>query len=146
MKPRRVPGHPNLYREELGKEGTRYRIVLSRNNQTFQEYFYFGKTRRESAARAAAIARLKKLHVSFPPLTRSAFAQVERRKSRSGMVGVRLVTDVVKGHPYDFWTAVWSDRRRNKRMRKFSVLKYGDKEAKKLAMRARAEGLAAMDG
>jgi hypothetical protein len=62
------------------------------------------------------------------------------------MVGVRLVTDVVKGHPYDFWTAVWSDRRRNKRMRKFSVLKYGDKEAKKLAMRARAEGLAAMDG
>lgn len=146
MKPRRVRGHPNLYREELGKEGSRYRIVLSRNGKKFQEYFFFGRTRSEKDARAAAIARVRKLHNLYPPLTRSAFAQVERRKSRSGIVGVRLVTDIVKGHPYDFWTAVWSDRRGNKRMRKFSVLKYGPAEAKKRAIKARAEGLADMDG
>jgi AP2 domain len=142
---RRVPGFPGLYREELGKEGTRYRIVISRNRKKLQEYFYFGDKTTEADARAKAVRRWKEIRDSLPVITRAAFAQIERRKSRSGIVGVRRITSEVKGHPYDFWIAVFSDRRRNKKMRSFSVNKYGEDKAKELALKARRDGLAQME-
>lgn len=146
MNARRLAGYPGLYREDLGKEGKRYRIVITRNKKITQEYFYFGVGQSEAAARAKAIARWKEIRSSSPVITRSAFAQIERRKSRTGIVGVRRITDEVKGHPYDFWVAVWSDRRGNTKTRKFSVNKYGEDKAKELARKARREGVAQMDG
>ena len=142
---RRVQGFPGLYREDVGKEGTRYRIIISRNRKRIQEYFYFGVKRSEADARAEAIRRWKEIRDSSPVITRSAFAQIERRKSPSGVVGVRRITSEVKGHPYDFWIAVFSDQRGNKKMRSFSVNKYGEAEAKKLALKARRDALAAME-
>ena len=142
MKIKRVSGYPGLYREELGKEGTRFRIRIRRNNETTQEYFFFGVKRSEADARAAAIKRWKELRKSSPVITRTAFAEIERRKSRTGIVGVTQVTQLVKGHEYDFWRAVWTDRRGNRRTRVFSVNKYGGKEAKKLAVKVRRKGLA----
>jgi hypothetical protein len=145
MNVRRVPGYPGLYRENLGREGNRYRIVITRNKKTTQEYFYFTDGRNEAQARAKAVQRWKEIRDSLPVITRAAFAQIERRKSRTGIVGVRRVTDEVKGHPYEFWVAVWSDRRRNVKTRKFSVNKYGEDEAKALALKARRQGLAQME-
>jgi hypothetical protein len=54
MNVRRVPGYPGLYREKLGKEDSRYRIVITRNKKLIQEYFFFGGARREAEARARA--------------------------------------------------------------------------------------------
>ena len=142
---RRVPGHPGLYREDVGDEGTRYRIVISRGGKKTQEYFYFGAKRSEADARAAAIRRWREIRDSSPVITRRAFAQIERRKSPSGVVGVRRITSEVKGHPYDFWIAVFSDQRSNKRMRSFSVNKYGEDKAKELALKARREALEQME-
>jgi hypothetical protein len=146
MNLRRVQGHPGLYREKLGKEGSRYRIVITRNKKTTQEYFFFGAVRREAEARAEAIRRWKRLRRSLPAMTRSAFAEIERRKSRTGIVGVRRITEDVKGHPYEFWVAVWTDRRGKTKTRKFSVNKYGKAKAKQLARKARRRGVAQMDG
>jgi hypothetical protein len=146
MNVRRVRGYPGLYREKLGKEGSRYRIVITRNKKTTQEYFFFGVGRSEAEARAQAIRRWKQIRSWLPVLTRSAFAQIERRKSRTGMVGVRRITDEVRGHPYDFWVAVWTDRRGKTKTRKFSVNKYGKDKAKALARKARREGVAQMGG
>jgi hypothetical protein len=146
MKPRRVRGYPGLYREELGAEGKRYRIVITRKKRTTQEYFYFGVGRTEAKARAQAVARWKKIREKAPVMSRAAFAQIERRKSRTGIVGVRRVTEQVKGHSYEFWVAVWSDRRGRKRTRKFAVNKYGEVKARKLACKARREGVAQMNG
>src|ERR1019366_5078184 len=106
MNVRRVSGYPGLFREELGKEGTRYRIVITCNKKRIQEYFYFGVGRSEAEARATAIRRWTEIRSSLPVITRTAFAEIERRKSRTGIVGVRRITDEVKGHPYDFWVAV----------------------------------------
>ena|SRR6266496_237335 len=142
---RRVTGFPGLYREELGKEGTRYRIVISRNRKKIQEYFYFGDKRTEAEARAKAIRRWKEIRDSSPVITRTAFAQIERRKSRSGVVGVRRITSEVKGHLYDFWVAVFSDRRGNKKWRSFSINKYGEDKAKELALKARRDGVAQLE-
>jgi len=145
MNQRRVAGYPGLYREELGDLGTRYRIVITRNKKMTQEYFYFGKKHSESEARKQAIKRWKEIRADLPVITRAEFAQIERRKSPSGTVGVRRITEETKGHPYDYWIAVWSDQRGNKKMKKFSVTKYGEKDAEKLARIARAEGLAQME-
>jgi hypothetical protein len=67
---RRVPGHPGLYREDVGEEGTRYRIVISRGGKKIQEYFYFGAKRSEKDAPAAAIRRWQEIRDSSPVITR----------------------------------------------------------------------------
>ena len=146
MNVRRVPGYSGLYREELGKEGNRYRIIITRNKKIIQEYFYFGIVRSEADAHAQAIQRWKEIRKSLPVVTRAAFAEIERRKGRTGIVGVRRVTKVVKGHEYDFWEGWWSDRRGNRRVHGFSANKYGEDKAKELALKARRNGLAEMEG
>jgi len=138
----KVAGYPGLFREELGKEGCRYRIRISRNKEPIQEYFFGGVKRTEAAARALAIQRWKEIRKSLPVIGRVAFAQIERRKSRTGIVGVRRTTQIVKGHEYDFWEAWWSDRRHNRRSKRFSVNKYGEDKAKELAVKSRRHGLA----
>ena len=142
----RIRGCPGLYREDFGQQGTRFRIAISRNKKRIQEYFFFGDRQSEARARAQAIRRWKKIRSSAPLMTRAAFAQIERRKSRSGIVGVRRITKESRGHSYHFWVAVFSDRRGNKKWRSFSVEKYGAARAKKLAIKARRKGLAQMDG
>lgn len=144
MNIKRVTGFPGLYREELGKEGTRYRIRISRNKKAIQKYFYFGVGQSEAEARAKAIRRWNEIREASPVITRVGFAQIERRKSRSGIVGVTRVTEEVKGHPYDFWVANFTDQRGNKRSRKFSVNNYGEDKAKELAVKTRLDGLAEM--
>ena len=144
MKVERVSGYSGLYREELGKEGTRFRIVIHHNGETIQEYFFFGAKRSEADARAAAVTRWKELRKTLPVITRVAFAEIERRKSRTGVVGVTRVTTKSKGFEYDFWRATWTGRRGERHIRVFSVNKYGEDEAKKLAIKARRDGLAVL--
>jgi hypothetical protein len=146
MTVQKVAGYPGLFREELGKEGSRYRIRIQRNKKPIQEYFFWGVKRTEAKARAQAIQRWKEIRKSLPVIDRIAFAEIERRKSRSRMVGVRRTTQTVKGHEYEFWEAWWSDQRHNRRSKRFSVNKYGEDEAKKLAVKARRDGLAALAG
>jgi AP2 domain len=142
MKIERVHGYPGLFHEELGKEGSRFRIKIQRNRKPIQEYFFFGIKRTEAIARAEAIARWKELRKKYPVISRVAFAEIERRKGQTGIVGVRKVTKIVKGHEYRSWVGWWSDRRHNRRCHSFSVEKYGNEEAKKMAIQARREGLA----
>lgn len=146
MSVQKVNGYPGLFREELGKEGNRYRIRISRSREPIQEYFFWGVKRTEADARAAAVRRWKEIRKSKPVISRVAFADIERRKSRTGIVGVRRTTQIVKGHEYDFWEAWWSDRRHNRRSKRFSVNKYGEDEAKERAVRARRKGLAELEG
>jgi hypothetical protein len=61
MKIRRVPKFPGLYREDLGKEGTRFRILIQRNKKRVQEYFYFGVGKSEAEAFALATERWKEV-------------------------------------------------------------------------------------
>jgi hypothetical protein len=141
MNIKHVLGFPGLFREELGKEGNRFRIVISHGKKKTQEYFFFGAKKSEAEALASAIERWKEIRKSFPVITRVAFAQIERRKSRSGVVGVTRVTKKFKGFEYDFWRATWTDRRGVRRARVFSVNKYGEADARKEAEAARQKGL-----
>lgn len=62
-------------------------------------------------------------------------------RNRSGVIGVSKVTVVTNGATYEFWQATWSPEVGRRRCVKFSIRRYGDREAFRLAVVAREEGV-----
>lgn len=61
-------------------------------------------------------------------------------RNRSGVVGVSKVRVVAaNGSEYEFWQATWSPEVGKRRCVKFSVMRYGDSEAFRLAVQARMQ-------
>lgn len=61
-------------------------------------------------------------------------------RNRSGVVGVSKVRVVAaNGAEYEFWQATWSPAVGKRRCVKFSVMRYGEEEAFRLAVVARTE-------
>lgn len=82
---------------------------------------------------------------SLPPP--DPVSQVGRKSARntSGIVGVRrgVYHDGVESHaPYEFWTAQWLDGHGRQHTRSFSIARYGEQDARRLAIMARKEGVA----
>lgn len=121
-----------------------YRVKLLRQGAMFQEYFPFKNYPSEGAALIEAKKCWREIRDAFPRMSRHQTCQVERRKSTSGIVGVARIIKPSKGHDYAFWRANFTDRRGNRKVRIFSVGKYGEAEAKKLALRVRREAVAAL--
>ena len=132
---------PGLYRETIGNGTTRFRIVIHHDNEIIQEYFYFGKTRSEKEAWAAAKKRWRELRKDHPVLTKRRFREVLRKPTASGIPGVTRITTNSKGHEYDVWKANWTSRGGVRRSRQFSVNKYGEEEARRSAIQTRQEEL-----
>ena len=110
MKTKLVSGFQGLYREDLGKEGTRFRIRISRGEQITQEYFYFGEKKSEADALADATKRWKELRKSLPVLLTSKNRMSSRNSS--GVVGVhrqRQVVTKLSGEEYEYfsWISRW---------------------------------------
>jgi len=64
------------------------------------------------------------------------------RRNSSGVVGVSKVTVVAaNGNSYHFWQATWSPAPGQRRCVKFSIKRYGDREAFRRAVQARTEGI-----
>ena len=62
-------------------------------------------------------------------------------RNRSGVVGVSKVTVTTNGNSYEFWQATWSPSPGRRRCVKFSIRRYGDREAFRLAVIAREDGV-----
>lgn len=63
------------------------------------------------------------------------------RRNRSGVVGVSKVSVITNGAEYQFWQATWSPAGRVRRCVKFSTMRYGEREAFRLAVAARTQGV-----
>ncbi len=116
-----------------------------RRGHPFHEIFNFSQYSSEETCFKAAVARAKILHKLYPPLTRREYAQIKRKNFKNKVVGARKLVKKVKGFEYEFWEASWSPRVGVVKKRLFSVNKYGDKEAERLALKTRQEGLANME-
>lgn len=69
-------------------------------------------------------------------------AQVVRRRGRSGIHGVqRIILRHVSRRMLKYWTAHFSPRPGVYRKKMFSIRKYGEERARRMAIRARKEGL-----
>ena len=94
------------------------------------------KPKRRRAWLREVIARTK-------PLTKLDFHQQKRSNNTSGVPGVHFLTPAAK--PHGIWQArikIDGDRLRH---RSFSVLKYGERRAYNLAVKARQEMLTGVD-
>jgi hypothetical protein len=121
-----------------------YRVKLLRQGAMFQEYFPFKSYPSEAAALAEAKKCWSEIREAFPRMSRQQSCEVIRRKPPSGIVGVGRIIQNVKGHDYEFWRATFTDRRGNRKVRVFSVNKYGEDEAKKRALKTRKDAVAAL--
>ncbi len=64
------------------------------------------------------------------------------QRNSSGVVGVSKITVIASnGTSYLFWQATWSPIPGQRRCVKFSIKRYGDREAFELAVEARTEGI-----
>lgn len=138
---RAIKGFPGLYREDCGKEGMRFRILINHNKEITQEYFYFRDSASEAKAKKAAKARWRDIRAVYPVITKRRFREIPRNTTSSGITGVTRIIHTVKGYEYEFWKATWTTLRGAKCSRVFSVNKYGERKAKKLAVQARKESL-----
>jgi hypothetical protein len=108
------------------REGAQFR-------RTFNDNDYGG----EDQSYQAAEEFHRQLVAYFPPRTRKEHSEQRRKNSRE-IIGISRVTKMVKNKEYHFWRASWTDvslgRPRNT---SFSINKYGEEEAKRLAIEAR---------
>ncbi len=102
--------------------------------------FRYGGTK--ESLRAIAI-RLRDELIAELGTSTFGVAYFQRRKSRrntSGYIGVYRNVVVRKGEMQIVWAARWVDAQGKIIMKRFNARRHGDEQAKKLAIRARAEG------
>jgi hypothetical protein len=120
-------------------------VRLSRKGKVYSAFFadksHGGKTKALKAARTHYQGLLHK----HGRISRRDWAEMVRRKSPSGIVGVRRVTAWRGNRKHFYWMATWSPRRHEVQRRMFSVKKYGPTKAKELALKARRTGLKSME-
>ncbi len=138
---RAVKNYPGLYKENYGKSGNRYRILINHNKQQIQEYFSFSYPADQNKTKLAAMKRWRQLREKYPVLTKRGFRELARRTSDSGLIGVRRIIKTNNENEYVFWASSWTDKKGRRKTRSFSVNQYSEKGAKKLAIEARNKGL-----
>ncbi|MEM1157653.1 MAG: AP2 domain-containing protein [Verrucomicrobiota bacterium] len=134
-----LKGISRIDQEEKHNHG--WFVRVTRKGKTYSAFFTDKKHGGKGKALAAAKVGLEKLRAKYPPMSRKEFARVQRRKTKSGIVGVTRLTKKVKGKNYDFWQATWSPRTGVIEKKVYSITKYGEDKAKRLAVKARKEGI-----
>jgi len=95
----------------------------------------------------AAQRHFRSLEKKYQPMTRKRWAEMLRRKGKSGIIGVRRAVVRQPGQPRRvYWQANWSPRSHVVRRRSFSVRKFGERKARALAIMARRIGVQTMRG
>lgn len=117
-----------------------WQVRLQRRGVKYAKYFgdrIFG-----SPARSLVAARIWRNDL-LERIRADEQARICTRSSRnsSGVVGVSKVTVVANGSSYEFWQATWSPEPGRRRCVKFSVRRYGEREAFRLAVIAREDGV-----
>lgn len=141
-RPANMKGISRIDQEEKHNHG--WFVRVTRKGKTYSAFFTDKKHGGKTKALAAAREGLKKLRAKYPPMSRKEFAKVQRRRTKSGIVGVTRLTKNVKGKNYHFWQATWSPKPGVIEKKVFSISKYGAEKAKKLAIAARKKGVREM--
>jgi len=142
MKKSDIP--PHVYRAKYDDEGfDGYLAKVVRKTGTLQRRYslsdYDGDHEKCVQAAGKEVAKFLREH---PRLTRRQMAELPRRRKDTDLpVGVRRVERAFKKVVYHFYEASWSPIPNKQTKRKFSIEKYGDDDAKSLAIEAREEGL-----
>lgn len=124
-------------------------VTIARRRRKFVKCFTDGVYGGKRKALAAAIAYRDQIISRNPPMTLKEFCSVMKRNNRSGVSGV---CRYASGDPRRdgklrwYWIARWSPEPGKTKQIKFSVNKYGEKDAFQRAVHARKKALAQLKG
>ena len=122
-------------------------VRMARRRKIHSAFFADKRHGGRKQAFAAAQKHYRKLRAKLgapKKNSRRVWAQLPRRKGRSGILGVQKVTRNQDGKARTYWQATWSPELYVVARKMFSVRKHGAKRAKLLAIRARRSGLRSM--
>jgi len=141
---------PNRNITRIDRETTGGWLVrVTRKGKLTSWYFndeqYGGKRKALTAARKYR----DELEKTLRGYTAKQLAKKKRSNNTSGVAGVRLVEESDPRWPseptYQYWIAQWSPKKGVRRTKRFSVQKYGNEKAYRMALAARRKGVAEMD-
>lgn len=126
-------------------------VTIQRRGVIYRRQFSDGKLGGKRKALATAKRYRDDLVSRFPPLRRGDHADIVKRNNTSGVVGVsRYCATESRDRPSPkqrwYWVASWSLPDGSPRRVKFSIGKYGEAEAFRLAARARRAAIKKMEG
>jgi len=119
--------------EQPEKKHFGYYVRLNWRGTQYAKFFADKKYGGQQKALKAAEAHFDELDEKMP-----LDSQVGRMsvRNRSGIVGVSRTKSASRGHQYEYWQARWGSGN-DRKSAKFSIHKYGEEEAKNLAITAR---------
>jgi len=150
--PRHAPRPDPFYaiRTRRGAQGIVYRVSFTRHGKNVAKLFRVRDYDNARSALKAARAWRDSMTQSILPETKQEFSQRIRPDNTSGCPGVYLKRQVVRRGDwtgeYAFWQAQSPQGVKPFRSRSFSVQRYGFDEAFALAVKARAEFVAEVEG
>ncbi len=134
--------HYAITRIDLPNAGTHgWQVRMQRHGVKYGKFF---ADRQLGGPDNALIMAQKWRDNVIEELTQNPKARICQTSSRnnSGVVGVSKITVVSSnGTVYKFWQATWSPSPGQRRSVKFSVKRHGDKQAFRLAVEARSQGV-----
>jgi hypothetical protein len=124
-------------------------VHIERKRRVWHRSFSDGVCGGKAKALHAARAFRDEVLVSHSPMTRAENASIRRSNNRSGVPGVlrQASVETTAAGPVEraYWIAYWTKPDGKRSIRKFSIRKYGEKDAFKRAKAARKQALAEMD-
>ena len=147
MKPSKTPGICRIDQPSHRTHG--FFLRAARDGQIYSGFYSDKKYGGRAQALAAAQEhRGKLLKILGLPAQKSRryWAELPRRKGRSGIVGVQRVIDRQSKPWRKYWRAMWSPEKGVVRKQQFSIRKHGEEKAKQLALHARRAGVRSMVG
>jgi hypothetical protein len=141
----RTPGICRI--DQPAKHNHGFFVRLQRRGKIHSAFFtdcaYGGRKLALEAAQRHYRKLLAKLGLA-KQTPRRRWAEIRRRKGSSSIVGVQKLVVRREGKVRTYWKATWSPKPYVVARKAFSVLEYGARKAKRLAIRARRAGLRSM--
>ena len=126
-------------------------VTVQRRGVIHRRHFSDGICGGRDGALCAARSFREEIIARFPPFSLREYSSIVKRSNRSGVVGLcRYCATETQDLPEEqqrwFWVASWPTPEGNRKRIKFSVRKYGEEQAFKMALMARRDALRTMEG
>ena len=126
-------------------------VTVQRRGVIFRKHFSDGVHGSKQKSFLAAKVFRDDIIAKYPPFSMREYSNIVKKNNRSGVVGVcRYCASETRDLPEEkqrwFWVASWPLPDGRRKRVKFSVKKYGEEGAFKMALKARKDALKSLDG
>jgi len=126
-------------------------VTIQRRGVIHRKHFSDGVHGGKQKSFAAAKGYRDEVITNHPPFSMREYSNIVKKNNRSGVVGVcRYCASETRDLPEEkqrwFWVASWPLPDGRRKRVKFSVKKYGEEGAFKMALKARKDALRGLDG